>query len=336
MFYDKFATFVGLKEEISMINEIKERAIKGEGATVDEALKLNELYDTETLCAAANEIRRARCGNHIDTCSIVNARSGRCGEDCKWCAQSKHYNTGVTEYEIVAESDMMKVLDQATVNGVGRFSLVTSGRKVAPRDLDRFCDLYRKARAKSDIFLCASMGLLSKDELEKLWDAGVRRYHCNLETGSTYFGKLCTTHTTEDKLKTIRAAREVGMEVCSGGIIGMGESMGDRLEMTSEARDAGAVSIPMNILNPIPGTPLEGQVPLSEDEVVRTAALMRFVAPDVEIRFAGGRSRMSDEAVEMMLRGGVNAALVGDMLTTVGNDINEDKILFKRLGFEMK
>ena len=319
-----------------MITTIKQRALQGIGASIEEALEINRLYDTDTICDAANDIRRARCGNHIDTCSIVNARSGRCGEDCKWCAQSKHYPTGVSEYEIVPEQEMMQILDRATANGVKRFSLVTSGRKVAPRDLDRFCDLYRKARAKSDIFLCASMGLLSRDELAKLWDAGVRRYHCNLETGSTYFAQLCTTHTTEDKLKTIRAARELGMQVCSGGIIGMGEAMADRLQMTAEARDAGAVSIPMNILNPIPGTPLENQPPLSEDEVIRTAALMRFVAPDVEIRFAGGRARMSDKAVERMLKGGINAALVGDMLTTVGNDINQDKILFHRLGFEMK
>ncbi|MCH5345943.1 MAG: biotin synthase BioB [Muribaculaceae bacterium] len=318
-----------------MLEEIKSRALEGIGATIEEALKLNELYDTETLCQAADEVRRARCGNKIDTCSIVNARSGRCGEDCKWCAQSKHYNTGVTEYEIVPEGEMMATLERATAAGVKRFSLVTSGRKVAPRDLDRFCALYRKARQRSDIFLCASMGLLNRDELAKLWDAGVRRYHCNLETGSTYFAKLCTTHTTEDKLATIRAAREVGMQVCSGGIIGMGESLFDRLQMTAEARDAGAVSIPMNILNPIPGTPLENQPPIGEDEVVRTAALMRLVAPDVEIRFAGGRARMSPRAVEMMLRGGINAALVGDMLTTVGNDIDDDRALFDRVGLEM-
>ena len=184
--------------------------------------------------------------------------------------------------------------------------------------------------------LCASMGLLNKADLQQLYDAGVTRYHCNLETSAAFFPKLCTSHTREDKLQTIRWAREVGMEVCSGGIIGMGETLRDRLEMAREALDAGAVSIPVNLLIPIKGTPLEHQPLIGEREAVLTVALMRFVAPKVTIRFAGGRARLSAGAVARMLRGGANGAIVGDMLTTIGNQLREDWKLFADCGFELE
>lgn len=315
-----------------MIERIVKKALEGTGASVDEALELNERYSTDELCDAADRVCRARCGARIDTCSIVNARSGRCSEDCKWCAQSRHHKTGIEEYDMIGTDELLAALRANSERGVNRFSLVTSGRKVGKRDIERFAEMYRLAGKESPIFLCASMGLLDKEDLAALYAAGVRRYHCNLETSARFFGKLCTTHTHAEKIATIKAAREVGMEVCSGGIIGMGETMRDRLEMTVEAVEAGAVSVPMNILNPIKGTALEGVELIGEDEIVRTAALMRLVAPDVVIRFAGGRKRLSAQSVDRMLRGGVNGALVGDMLTTVGNGIDEDYEAFKRAG----
>lgn len=320
---------------MNLLKAIEERALRGEPATVDETLEINRLYTTDEICDAADRVRQARVGSTIDTCSIVNARSGRCSEDCKWCAQSRFHATGVAEYEIVPHGEFEQLLQVSHRRGVGRFSLVTSGRKVAPADIKRFCALYREAAQKSDISLCASMGLLTKDELQQLKDAGVTRYHCNLETSSDYFPSLCSTHSHEDKLATIRAAREVGMEVCSGGIIGMGETMRQRLTMAQEAREAGATSIPVNILNPIPGTPLEGTPLISEDEVIRTVALMRLIAPDCTLRFAGGRSRLSAEANARILRGGMNGVLVGDMLTTVGNNIDQDYALFASQGFTL-
>ena len=181
------------------------------------------------------------------------------------------------------------MVDRNSARGVKRLSIVCSGRKVAMNDIRRFCELYKKTRERSDISLCASMGLLNREELQALYDAGIRRYHCNLETAASYFPSLCTSHTREDKLRTIRLAREVGMEVCSGGIIGMGETLRQRLEMAEEAREAGAVSIPINLLNPIAGTPLEHTPLISEPDVILTVALMRFVAPGLTLRFAGGR-----------------------------------------------
>ncbi len=310
------------------------KALAGTPLSVDEAMELDSQYTTDELCAAADRVRQARCGSDMDTCSIVNGRSGRCSEDCKWCAQSAHHPTGIDVYDIVDRDDMNRVLDAATERGVRRFSLVTSGRKVAPRDIDSFCELYRECASRSPkMELCASMGLLSEAELQKLRDAGVTRYHCNLETSAKFFPTLCTTHTREDKLKTIRAARKVGMAVCSGGIIGMGESMRDRLEMAREACEAGAVSIPVNILQPIKGTPLEKTPLISEEEIVRTIALMRFVAPDAVLRFAGGRARLSREATKRILRGGLNGAMIGDLLTTVGNNMDSDFALFASEGF---
>lgn len=314
-----------------LLESVKLRALQGLPATVEEALELNENFDTDTLCDVADEIRRHWCGDTVDTCSIVNARSGRCSEDCKWCAQSAHHHTGINEYEFIPATEATEMAKANAGKGVRRFSLVTSGRKVAPADMEHFCSIYRHVAAKANIYLCASMGLLSKAQLQQLWDAGVRRYHCNLETSESYFPSLCTTHTQADKLQTIAWAREIGMEVCCGGIIGMGETMRQRLELAEQARNAGACSIPVNILSPIKGTPLENTPLIAEDEVTRTVALMRFIAPKVTLRFAGGRARLSRETTERILRGGMNGSLVGDMLTTIGSGIDDDYAMYDRL-----
>lgn len=318
--------------DVDLLNSVHGRSLEGIPATVDEALLLNERYTTDELCDAADEVRRRWCGDKIDTCSIINARSGHCTEDCKWCAQSARHHTGINEYEFVAESEAVDMASFNHSKGVKRFSLVTSGRKVSPADMGRFCSIYSHVAAKAPIYLCASMGLLSRDQLQQLYDAGVRRYHCNLETSSDFFPSLCSTHTHEDKLRTIASAREVGMEICCGGIIGMGEDMRQRLTLVSEAREAGAVSVPVNILSPIKGTALENTPLIGEDEIARSVALMRFVAPKVTLRFAGGRARLSKEITERIFRGGMNGSLVGDMLTTIGNCIDDDYALYEKLG----
>lgn len=318
-----------------MIHDITERAIRGIAASVEEALELDRSCSTDELCDAAGEITRARFGNRIDTCSIANARSGRCSEDCKWCAQSRHWATGIDEYDVIPFDKAMALADASAARGVGHFSLVTSGRRVAAPQMEKFCSIYREIRRRHPrLRLCASMGLLDAPAMHALREAGVDRYHCNLETSADYFPQLCSSHTRADKLATIAAARAEGMEVCSGGIIGMGETMEQRLRMVREAVEAGAMSVPLNILSPIPGTPL-GEMPLlEEEEIVRTGALMRFVAPDVWIRFAGGRARMSAESVERMLTGGVNGVMIGDLLTTGGNRPHDDFVTFERLGLD--
>lgn len=317
-----------------MLQRITSQALEhGTPASVDDALRLNELCTTSQLSDAADAVRRKWCGDRIHTCSIVNARSGRCSEDCKWCAQSAHHDTGVREYDYIPHDEMMDAFHDNSQRGVSCFSLVTSGRKVAPAHMARFCQLFREAAHEGGPRLCASMGLLDREQLQQLWDAGVRKYHCNLETSRRYFPQLCTTHTIDDKLRTIRVAREIGFKVCCGGIIGMGETLRDRLELAEMAREAGASSIPINILQPIKGTPLENVKPLSEDEITRSVALMRLVAPKCTLHFAGGRAQLSQEATATMLRGGMNGALVGNMLTTIGNNIDQDYALFHSTGY---
>lgn len=316
------------------LEAVTARALEGIPASVDEALSLNEHYTTDQLADAADKVCRHWNGDTVDTCCIVNARSGRCSEDCKWCAQAGRHNTGIREYEYVPTQEAIESAEYNAAQGVHRYSLVTSGRKVAPADMKHFCSIYRRVAEKTDIALCASMGLLNRDELQQLRDAGVTRYHCNLETAASFFPTLCTTHTHEDKLRTIRAARELGMEVCSGGIIGMGENLRHRLELAEEAREAGACSMPVNILSPIKGTPLEDTPLISEEEIVRSVALMKLVAPKVSLRFAGGRLRLSPEATARLLRGGISGSLVGDMLTTVGNTIADDYKLYDSLGLK--
>lgn len=311
------------------LNSLAERIIhEGYRITREEAEALSAYADTDALCDAANKIMTALVGREIDSCSIVNARSGLCGEDCKWCAQAGRHHTGCSTYNIIDTEEAMAAAHANEKAGIKRFSLVTSGKRVTDKDLPKFCDLYRRLGDETDLYLCASMGLLSREQLEELRKAGAKRYHCNLETSESYFPHLCTTHTSEEKKQTIRAAREAGMAVCSGGIIGMGESMADRLDLAFELRDLDVDSVPINILNPIKGTPLENQPLISEDEVARTVALFRFILPDKTLRFAGGRARLSRKSMLRILRGGMNGALIGDLLTSVGNSVAEDRDLF--------
>jgi biotin synthase len=218
--------------------------------------------------------------------------------------------------------------------GVMRFSLVTSGRKVSASDIDKFCVQYQEIQKNTDIHLCASMGLLDLEEMRKLRAAGVERYHCNLESGKSFFPKLCTTHTTEQKKQTMKNAMEAGMEVCSGGIIGMGEAMADRIEMATELRELGVKSVPVNLLNPIAGTALENAAPLSENEILATMAIFRFLLPDAFLRFAGGRINMSPGFQRTALRSGMNACIVGTMLTTQGPEMQRDFEMFRETGFD--
>lgn len=252
--------------DLELLKQIESQTVEGTPASVADAealwLSISPDEDLAPLCDAAGRVAAARMGSHIDTCSIINARSGRCTEDCKWCAQAACHHTGCEEYPFCSESEFIDGVRTCADRGVHRYSMVCSGRKVALKDIRVFAAMYGRAHKEyPQVSLCASMGLLNRQELQALYDSGVRRYHCNIETAASYFPELCTTHTRADKLRTIALAREVGMEVCVGGIIGMGETMRQRLELAEEARLAGAVSLPLNLLNPIPGTPLADTPP---------------------------------------------------------------------------
>lgn len=317
------------------IDALKARILEGGILSEEQAYSLCDMEPSqrEALWEAAAEITRRFCKPEFDSCSIINARSGRCPEDCKWCAQSAHYKTSADVYGLVSREECLEAAEENRVHGVRRFSLVTSGRALTGRELEKACGYYREMNGRGGISLCASMGLLGPEELQSLYDAGVRRYHCNLETAPSHFATLCTTHEIEEKFRTIEAARKIGFEICSGGIIGMGETLRQRVEFALALRRVNPDSIPVNILNPIPGTPLENSSPLEEEEILDAVAILRLVHPRAILRFAGGRISMSRELQLKAMKIGVSGAIVGDLLTTIGSKVRQDKELAAEAGY---
>ncbi|MCT4671917.1 MAG: biotin synthase BioB [Prolixibacteraceae bacterium] len=317
------------------LQEMVSRILQGGNIDESEAIAVTKYADIEQLCKQANIIREKLCGDKFDMCSITNARSGLCGEDCKWCSQSMHFNTSVDKYEFVP---LKEVLDEAKTlesQGVHRHSLVTSGKRLSPSNMKHLLGTYKVLKREvPKLNYCASLGLMDKEALQSLVDVGVDHYHCNIETAPSFFPTLCSSHTIEDKKKTIKAAQEVGLKVCSGGIIGMGETMEQRIEMAFALRDMGIMSIPINILMPIEGTPLESCRPLTDEEVLRTFVVFRFINPKAKIRLAGGRCEIK-HIEKRLLASGVNASIVGDLLTTMGSSVKEDLSSFKDAGFDL-
>lgn len=317
------------------ILELKNKVLEGYKINREEAI---ELYnsDYETLTKSADEIREHFCGNDFDVCSIINAKSGRCSENCKFCAQSAHYNTNIEEYGLLEEEIIVADAVDKFNRGIPRFSMVSAGKGLTEKDIDKVCRITKKIYEKAPgIKVCLSGGLISEEGFEKLKKAGIKRVHNNLETSRNYFDKVCTTHTYDQKIETIKAAQKAGMEICSGGLIGLGESFEDRIDMAFELRDLNVKSIPVNLLNPIKNTPYEHNKILPMEEVNRTCATFRFINPDASIRLAGGRALM-EEFGKSAFKSGANATISGVLLTTQGASIEEDMQRFKELNYNVK
>ena len=310
---------------------IAEKIINGERLKSDDDLKFLLTMPLEDLQAGAALIQKNFCGNHIDLCTIINGKSGRCGEDCKYCAQAARHKTGVDEYNFLPTEKILEVALTDERAGVNRFSIVTSGRTLDGKNFERAIEAYKILRDKVKLEFCASHGILTAEQLQRLKAAGVTRYHHNLETSRRFFPHICTTHAFDDRIKTIKLAQKIGLEICSGGIIGMGETWQDRIDLAFELAALEIKSIPINILNPINGTPLENLKPLPAEDILRTIAIFRYINPTANIRLAAGRKFLPDAGASAFTHG-ASAAITGNMLTTSNTNIESDLKLLARLG----
>lgn len=299
------------------------------------AFFLSHTADPQALFALADNVRRHFMGNHFHLCSIINARSGNCSEDCRFCAQSARYHTEVTTYRIIDQDQALEQAEDNDRHGVHRLSLVTSGRQLDDPGLEQMASLYGIMQKKTSLQFCASMGLLTRKQLRRLVAMGVGRYHCNLEASADYFPEVCGSHSYQNKVDTLASAAAVGMSLCSGGILGMGESMEDRIELAFALRSLEIQSIPINILTPIAGTPLGYLSPLPLQEVLTTVALFRLINPDAVIRMAGGRQQFGADQYRCFASG-ANGAIVGNYLTTAGNSIAQDLQEIRQCGFTIE
>ena len=312
------------------------RIARGGEISPEEALRLLEAKEPEALRAAARAVTAHFKPRTFDFCAIINARCGRCSEDCKWCAQSARYETGCNVFGWVGAKACADAAKAAETNGVVRIGIVTSGRGQTPAQIEEICAALKAMRAAAGrIHLCASLGLVDEPSLAKLKAAGLQRLHCNLETAPSHFGSLCTTHTTAEKLATIRAARRLGFEICSGGIIGMGETDAQLVEFAFALKEIAPDSIPVNILDPIAGTPLGTRPPLDFGRILDSIAILRLVNPRTPLRFAGGRRLLTDEQAAEAIAVGIDAGIQGPLLTTPGKDYADDRQLALAAGYEV-
>ncbi|WP_320045821.1 biotin synthase BioB [uncultured Ilyobacter sp.] len=305
--------------------------------TKEEALELCKLKGSKLmqLFSVANEIREKYCGNTLHTCTISNAKSGECEEDCKFCAQSAHYKTSLSTYDLKEKDILMSEYKRAEKLGSTKFGVVTSGRSIkkGSEEYDSIKDFVKDAK-KEDVTtnICCSIGLLDEEELKELKEAGVTRFHSNMQTSINAYNKIvATTHKIDDRLATIRAAKKIGMEVCSGGIIGMGETWEDRIDMAFTLKELNVDGIPVNILSPIEGTPLGDREHLSMDEILKTIAIYRIIFKDKVIKIGAGREGILKDFMGMAFMSGANGMLVGGYLTVKGRTSEEDFVFMKNV-----
>ena len=295
----------------------KQELLKLYNMELDELLKLSSKY----------------MSNNVEFCSLVNARSGKCSQNCKYCAQSSHYRTDVEDYPLIKKEEVVKAALEAKENGVIRFAVVTSGKSPDEENFDKILEFVDELNKLEGIRSCASIGILTEEQAKKLAEHGLKRVHHNINTSESYYGEICTTHSWQDRLNTCKYVKKYEMELCCGVILGMGESVEQRIEMALELREIEPESIPINILMPIPKTPFENyHDKIDEENVLRTLAVFKIANPKSVLRFCGGRMRLSDENQELALKTCVEGILTGNYLTTTGKSPKDDIKTVKKLG----
>ncbi|MBI5374661.1 MAG: biotin synthase BioB [Candidatus Schekmanbacteria bacterium] len=320
-----------------MFVEYEEKAVSEKGIAFNEALELYNLSENNFLqvFASATRIREKFKGKKVILCSIVSAKSGGCSEDCSFCAQSAHYQTNAPLYPMITSAQILQTAKEARAAGASEFSVVTSGREVASdKELSVLVSSFKNISGEIKIPCCASLGILDEERGKALKEAGLTNYHHNLETSESFYGNICTTHSYSERIETVKTAKRLGFKVCSGGIFGMGESAKQRIELAFTLKELGVDSIPMNFLNPIPGTPLEGTTPMKPLEILRLISIYRFIHPNKDIIVCGGREVNLRSLQSLIFYAGANGTLMGNYLTTKGDSPDKDMQMIKDLGLE--
>ncbi len=320
--------------------DIEERGKRGEGISQTEAktiIGLTDVADLEQLYAAAEAIKLHHKGHEIYTCGITNAKSGLCPEKCNFCSQSAHFRTDSPKYALKDARTIAAEARSAAANGVREFSIVTQGRAMTRRDeLDELKEAFTMIREQTGMQTCASLGLMSKEHLHELKEAGMDACHHNLETARSFHHEIVETHSYDDEVATIKAAKEVGMYICSGGIFGMGETWSHRVELAADLRELDVDSVPINFLNPRPGTPMAEQRELTPTDCLKIIALYRLMLPTKDLIVCGGREiNLKDRQYELF-RAGANGIMLGDYLTTSGGETPKDLQALEDLGLQIR
>lgn len=318
------------------IKECQENVLSGVGITSEDATKLFEIPDEniKELAIAANQITREFNGTKVDVEQLNNIKKNACSEDCSFCGQSAFFDTGIESYQLPKPEEVVTRAQKAKEEGAESYCLVAAWREPSNKDFDKVCHIIEQVNDKVGISVECSLGFLTEKQARKLKELHVKRYNHNLETAKSKFTEICTTHTYEDRMKTLRIARDAGLELCTGGIIGLGETAKQRLEFILELAAIYPEEVTINILVPVPGTPLELQTPLEKLEIIRMFSVIRFLLPESVIKISGGRETNLDDSGEELLQSGANGIITAGYLTMGGNDAEQDIKMIKQIGLE--
>ena len=325
-----------MSDMLGFIKECQEKVFSGIGITSDDAEKLFNISEQniKELAKAANQITRDFNGNKVDVEQLNNIKKNACSEDCSFCGQSAFFDTGIETYQLPTSEEVVSKASKAKKEGAESYCLVAAWKESSPKDFEKVCNIIKEINNKVGINVECSLGFLTPEQAKKLKELGVKRYNHNLETSKSKFSEICTTHTYDDRLKTLQIARDAGLELCTGGIIGLGETRKQRMELTLELAALYPEEVTINILVPIPGTPLELQTKIENSEIVRMFSVIRFLLPESVIKISGGRETNLEDSGEELLQSGANGIITSGYLTMGGNDSEKDFKMIKKIGLE--